>query len=129
MSIPGSISISEPILIPEPIPEPTSEAIQEPIPQLIPKLLPIPEPIPILETYSESASDSGANSYSGPTIWNRFQKTLKLAGIDSNENLIFPITSANHLPKHTVHISIPPPRADPNGVKHNVREKNKKKKR
>ena len=50
-------------------------------------------------TDSEADSDFGTNSTaessSGPTIWNRFQKTLELAGIDSNEILIFVISSSN----------------------------------
>ena len=62
------------------------EPITEPIP--IPKLIPesIPEPIPILEPTPESIPETD----SGLTIRNRFQKTLDVAGIDSNETSFFP---------------------------------------
>ena len=67
-----SIPMSESILIPESVPEPI------PIP-----LIMIPEPIP------ESIPETDF----GPAIRNRFQKTSELAGIDSDEIFIFPITS------------------------------------
>ena len=47
--------------------------------------LPVPEPMPIPESILIP------EFYSGPTIRNLFQKTLELAGIDSDENFIFPI--------------------------------------
>ena len=84
-------SVSKPILgsklipIPEPIPDPI------PIPELIPEPIPelVPEPIPKLVPESIPQTDSG------PTIRNRFQKILELAGIDSDEIFFFPISNQN----------------------------------
>ena len=77
--------ISKPIPIPEPISIPEPIMIPKPIQELIPELIPIPESIQELipETNSE------------PAIRNRFQETSVLAGIDSEENFIFPITSSD----------------------------------
>ena len=71
---PTPISKSIPISKPNPIPEPI--LISKPIPQaiMIPK--------PILESIPETDS--------GPTIQNRFQKTLNRAGIDSDETSFVP---------------------------------------
>ena len=66
------------------IPIPYSESIPEPIPESI--LESIPESIPIPEPILESIPETD----SGPTIWNWFQKTAELAGIDSDKNFIFP---------------------------------------
>ena len=66
-----SIPMSKPILIPEPIPEPI----------LIPELILIPEPNPIPKPILESIPETDT----GPTIWNRFQKTSELAGITRDQ--------------------------------------------
>ena len=85
----------ESIPIPESIPEPIQEPIPEPIPELTPK--PIPESIlqPIPESVPESIPipKQIPETDSGPTIRNRFQKSVKLAGIDFEKNFIFPITT------------------------------------
>ena len=47
--------------------------------------------IPMLESIPIPESDSG------PTIRNRFQKTAELAGIDSDKNFIFPITTLYYI--------------------------------
>ena len=62
----------------------------EPVSKLIPET--IPEPIP------ESIPESTSETDSGPTVRNRFQKTSELAGIDSDENFIVPITSVDEVP-------------------------------
>ena len=59
----------------------------------IPKPLPISEPIPIPESIPESIPETD----SGAKMRNRFQKPSEVAGIDSEENLILPITSKNGL--------------------------------
>ena len=42
---------------------------------------------------AQSIPESIPETDSGPTIRNRFQKTAELAGIDSDKNFIFPITT------------------------------------
>ena len=64
-------SISKPILISEPISIPDPISIPEPTPN--------PEPIP--EPISEPISESIPETDSGPTVWNRFQKTSELAKV------------------------------------------------
>ena len=66
---------------PIPIPDPISNPNPIPKPILIPEQIPKPIPEPIAETDS------------GPTIRNRFQKISELTRIDSYENFIFPITT------------------------------------
>ena len=81
-----SESILIPVSVPEPIPIPLI-MIPEPIP--IPEPISILEPIPIPEPIPESIPETDF----GSAIRNRFQKTSDLAGIDSDEIFIFPITS------------------------------------
>ena len=89
--------MSGPILIPEPITElipiPELIPISEPIPISVP--IPIPEPISIPELNPEPIPISISVTDSEPTIRNQLQKTSELAGIDSDEIFIFPITSMN----------------------------------
>ena len=73
--------------ISNPIPEPISIPNPEPIPNPNPELITIPEQIP------EPIPASIAETDSGPTIRDRFQKTSSLAEIDSDKNLISPITN------------------------------------
>ena len=95
--IPNTKSIPEPFPVPESIPESIPELIPEPIEdpimKPIPILEPIPEPVPESIPISEPIPESTPETDPGPTIRNRFQKTAELAGIDSDKNFIFPITT------------------------------------
>ena len=93
MEMPKPTPISKPILISEPILILKPISIPEPV--LIPHPIPIPETIMILKPIPIQESSSKTDS--GPTIRYRFQKTSELAGIDSDENLFFPITSGDNV--------------------------------